>query len=225
MIVQRIPSTDRRLGRHVVHDERSRSFARTSVIDTTTWHTKSIRMYDPLPNPNQTIGNCTGCSKAMQFNAVGNRKIGRVLGMTNANSIYGLATTLDVWDGAWPPTDTGSSGLAAAKAAQKIGLGGTYRWLFQGADEVVQAVIDGDPVSVGTNWHEDMFTPNSAGRVTPTGPIAGGHQWTVRGYDVERDYVLGRCWWGTFRDFWISRVHLDDLLHADGDAHVQDAIL
>jgi hypothetical protein len=35
---------------------------------------------------------------------------------------------------------------------------------------------------------------------------------------------LGRCWWGPdFRDFWISRANLDQLLGEDGDAHWQAA--
>src|SRR5437764_15082615 len=117
MYAKKIPSLDPRLGRHVHHDERSRAFALTPPVDKSTWHTKSIRIYDPSPNPNQTLGDCTGCAKAMQMNAAGNRVSGVVLKLADADRIYSLATTLDAFPGSYPPDDTGSSGLAAAKAA------------------------------------------------------------------------------------------------------------
>lgn len=219
--VERIPFTDSRLGRHVFHDDRSRGFTRPGAVDRSTWRTKSIRIYDPIPNPNQEIGNCTGVAKCVQLNAAGNRKTGRVLNMQDAISIYSLATRLDPFDGTYPPTDSGSSGLAAAKAAQQLGLAGEYLWIFNGADGVVQAVMDGDVVNVGTRWDDQMFNPDPNGVVHPGGTVAGGHEWSVRGYDARRDLLLGRCWWGPFRDFWIARTDLQALLDDGGDANVQ----
>jgi hypothetical protein len=223
--VVRVEQHDHRLGRQIVHDPASRGFpfAPRRAIDRSLWRDRRLRIYDPLPNPNQDHGNCTGCSKANMFNTVGNRVAGRVLHMPMADKIYSLATTLDPWDGVWPPTDTGSSGLAASKAAQQLGLGGEYRWLFGGADEVVQAIMEGHPVSVGAYWYAPMFTnPYADGKpLTVSGDRAGGHQWTAHGYWKSRDYVLGRCWWGSYRDFWIRRVDLQRLLDEDGDAHVQ----
>jgi len=192
-----------------------------ATVDTSTWRTKSIRVYDPTPNPNQQIGDCTGCAKAIQFNAAGNRRTGQVLGMDTADRVYSLATMLDPWQGSYPPDDTGSSGLAAAKAAQQLGLGGEYRWIFNGADGVVQAVMDGHVVNVGTRWDQRMFDIVQ-GFVTPGGAVAGGHEWSVRGYDEPKDALMGRCWWGPdFRDFYIKREHLAELLADDGDALVQ----
>lgn len=209
------------LGRQLVHDERSRAFPMRAVVDHSTWHDKAIRIYDPLPNPNQEVGCCTGVAKCVQFNAVGNRTTGKVLNMTDALTVYSLATALDPWDGQWPPTDTGSSGLASAKAAQSMGCGGEYRWIFGGADEVVQNVIEGRAISVGTWWYSGMFHRTSRGFIAPTGEKVGGHQYVIRGYDKSEDAVLGRCWWGEFRDFWMHRAHLDMLLADDGDAHWQ----
>lgn len=216
-----IPSEDPRLGRNIVHDERSRAFPLLTPIDKSTWRDKAVRIYDPIPNPNQTIGNCTGCAKAMEFNAVGNRVAGRVLKMVNATAFYARATEIDPFPGTYPPEDTGSSGLAAAKAAVEQGYGGEYRWLFRGADEIVQAVMDGHVVNVGTWWYEGMMPHDYSRLVHPTGMKVGGHQWIVRGYDKSSDWVMGRCWWGTFRDFWITRSDLQNLMMDDGDAHIQ----
>jgi hypothetical protein len=212
---------DPRLGRHVVHDSRSRRFTLPSTIDQSTWRDKAIRLYDPLPNPNQEVGCCTGVAKCSQFNAVENRRTGVVLNMTNAEAVYSLASSIDIWDGQWPPTDTGSSGLASAKAAQQMGLGAAYYWEFRGALGIVEQIQAGRAMSVGTRWDWDMFNPDSSGRIHLGGGTAGGHQWIARGYWASRRWVLGRCWWGEFRDFWISVDHLQDLMDDWGDAHWQ----
>jgi hypothetical protein len=192
------------------------------AVDKSTWKTKTIRVYDPWPTPNQPIGCCTGVAKSSQFNAIGNRVKGEILNMDDAIKIYSTATTLDPWSGSYPPDDTGSSGLASAKAAIQHGLGAEYRWLFGGADEVVQAIMANEVISVGTWWYWDMFEEDSKGIVHPGGGLAGGHQWIVRGYNKPRDLIKGRCWWGhELRDFWISRTDLDALLKDDGDAHWQ----
>jgi hypothetical protein len=218
------------LGRNKVHDSRSLAFPMRASIDRSTWQSKAIRVYDPVPNPNQTVGCCTGVAKCVQLNAVGNRKAGRMLDMAEALQIYSRNTQIDPWPGSWPPDDTGSSGLASCKSAAELGLAGTtYEWLFGGADEVVQSVMMGRVISAGTWWHWDMFGP-SAGTygglpiVKPTGGEAGGHQYAIRGYDKTKDLVMGRCWWGGFRDFWISRENLDSLLRDGGDAHFQRSV-
>lgn len=221
MKVIHLEQKDPRLGRHVVHDPASRGFAYPAAVDRSTWVSKTIRIFDPSPNPNQSIGNCTMCAKAMQLNAAGNRVSGVTLNMDWAVKGYEWETAHDNFPGTYPPDDTGSSGLWSAKTAQHLGVGGAYTWLFGGADQVVQAVMAGDVVSVGTRWDQQMFHPDAAGIVHPGGTVAGGHQWAVHGYDHKRDLVRGRCWWGSFRDFWIARGDLAALLADNGDAHIQ----
>ncbi len=219
-----------RLGRQKVHDPKSRAFPVGIDIDRSTWRDKRVRLIDPRVNPRQCHGECTGCAKTMEFNAIRNRIKGQVLKMDTAHEIYSLATKIDPWAGSWPPDDTGSSGLAAAKAAQRLGLGGEYRHVFRGADEVVQLIQTGGPdgkgrvVNCGTWWFMDMFAANAEGIIEPTGSRVGGHMYIARGYEVERDLVLIRCWWGIYRDVWIRREHLNDLLMDGGDAHIQDRL-
>jgi hypothetical protein len=191
------------------------------AVDRSLWRDKAVRVYDPRANPDQCHGECTGCAKMMQFNAVGNRRTGVVLGMGDAHRNYSRNTEIDPWAGSWPPDDTGSSGLASCKSAQEHGLGGEYRWLFGGADEVVQSIMQGKVISVGTWWYESMFHPQPSGLITVHGDRAGGHQYAARAYDKGRDLVGLRCWWGSYRDVWIHRTALDDLLRDGGDAHWQ----
>jgi len=220
-----VPQLDRRLGRQCVHDPRSRGFAMPGKVDRSTWRTKSIRLYDPLPSPNQHVGCCTGADKAMNANAAGVRELGSSGRRDYADALdaYRWASRNDPWQGAWEPDDTGSSGLAACKAGQVLWGMGEYRWIFNGADGVVQAIVGGDTVGCGTWWTDGMFEQDARGRIEPTGQRVGGHQWRARGYDARTDEVIGRCWWGKFRDFRIRREHLNDLLMDDGDAHVQEA--
>lgn len=224
LFVRRIPSTDVRLGRHVVHDSASRGFASPRVVNASTWRSKIIRIWDPVPNPNQCHGECTFVAKCVQCNAAGNRKLGVILGMDTAHQGYSLATTLDPFQGSWTaPTweDTGSSGLGAAKAAQQLGIGGEYHWRFDGAMGVIQEVQDDKVVNVGTRWDNNMFTQDPRGRVRLGGGLAGGHEWSVIGFDAHTGEAIGLCWWGSFRKFRISLDDLAELLADDGDALVQ----
>lgn len=219
-----IQSTDHRLGRHIVHDSRSRGFAYSSTVDTSTWNTKRVRIYDPLPNENQCHGECTCCAQCMMFNAAGNRKKGVVLRMDTAHKLYQRATSIDPFQGSWTdPTwqDTGSSGLAAAQASQQLGFGGEYNFIFGGADETVQAIMEGHVVSVGTLWYEDMFYPDASHFIIPTGAVAGGHQYVARGYIEPDDAIELRCWWGSYRDVYIKRNLLNELIMDNGDQHIQ----
>lgn len=212
------------LGRQMVHDPRSKNFPARAAVDRSKWVTKLLRIYDPRKNPNQCHGECTAVAKCVEFNAAGNRRSGVVLDMDDAHQLYHLSTTFDPFKGTWPPADTGSSGLASAKAAQTLKLGGPYTHIFNGADGVVQMIQEGLVVSVGTWWYDGMFEPNAQGIIEPTGPQVGGHQYAARGYDVKQDLVTIRCWWGSFRDVRIKRAHLNELLLDYGDAHVQERL-
>jgi hypothetical protein len=219
--VELFEQKDHRLGRHKVHDPRSKRFPAALAVDKPNWASVHLRVYDPKRNPNQCHGECTGVAKCVQMNAKDNRVKGVVFGMDQAHSFYHLATTLDPWRGEWPPDDTGSSGLASAKAAQRLGIGDKYLHVFNGADGVVQQIQDGHVVSCGTKWYNDMFYPNAQGVIEPTGDLAGGHQYAARGYDAKTDMVVIRCWWGDYRDVSIKREHLNELLLDGGDAHIQ----
>ena len=219
---EKIQQQDPRLRRHIVHDSRSLAFPLEQVVDKSTWHTKSIRVYDPRPNPNQTVGNCTCCSKASQLNAVGNRRRGVVLDMKWAMNAYHVETGLDPFPGQYPGQDTGSNGLSSCKTAQLLGVGGPYRWIFNGADGIVQAIMSGLTPSVGTRWTEGMFNRDSDLVIRPTGADAGGHQYVYNRYDKARDLLGGLCWWGDdWRNFWIKRGAANELVMDKGDSHVQ----
>jgi hypothetical protein len=221
--VIRIEQQDERLGRHVVHDERSRGFA--FQAEAPPKRDITLRVYNPRPLPSQTIGCCTGVDQAVKCNTVGTRVKGVVLDMDDAVRIYSRATQIDPFPGTWPPVDSGSSGLAACKAAVEAGWISRYEWIFDGPPGILAALAAGHPVGVGSWWYSSQFSPDPAtGLVQVTGRKAGGHEWTVIGYRKKYDAFVGQCWWGQGFGkngrFLIRRNDLADLLSDDGDAHI-----
>jgi hypothetical protein len=219
-----LPRTDDRLGRHVEHDPQSRSYAVDYPRSTTVTRSFRHKIYGPSPTPRQTLGNCTGVDQCVRADARGNRVRGAVLNMDNAVAVYKRATQLDPFPGTYPPDDTGSSGLAAAKAAQEQGIIDRYEWVFGGVDQLLETLRD-HPVGVGTRWDNGMFNPEPGSYlVTPGGSVAGGHQWSIIGWAERYQAFEGFCWWGPDFGangmFRIRKQHLADLLADDGDAHI-----
>jgi papain like protease len=211
------------LGRRVEHDERSRAHPVLAPL-AYPLRTLAHRSYG-LPLDQIDLGSCTGNAAAGAINTVPCHYTGeRVLDEHDAVGLYSLATKLDEFAGTYPPNDTGSSGLAAAKAAQQLGYITQYRHAFTMAQAL--AALQLGPVITGTNWTDDMFTPTAQGFVHPTGQVAGGHEYLVRGYvAAKRPYILCMNSWGAgwgplggkfkmFVDEW------EQLLAADGDVTV-----
>src|SRR5581483_7719233 len=211
------------LGRRVEHDPRSRLFPFTATAPVKL-RTVAHRAYG-LPLDQGQLGSCTGNAAVGALNTVPvHHPKDRVLKEPDAVKLYSLATRLDSFEGEYPPDDTGSSGLAVAKAAKRLGLIGEYRHTFT-MNQTVAAVQLG-PVITGTFWYEAMFRPSDEGFVHPNGEMVGGHEFLVYGYVAARKpYVL--CWnswgkgWGPLGGRF--KVFVDDwqkLLSEDGDVTV-----
>ena len=158
-------------------------------------------------------------------NYPGPRTAGTRRWRTTAHRIYSRATNLDPFPGQWPPTDTGSSGTAAAQAAVELGEAERYDWYF-GLDHALDG-LQVHTLSVGTWWYEGLFEPDPTTKIArPTGRKVGGHQWVARAYDagaskltIGKQLVGGACWWGSYHLFWITVDDFADLLADDGDVH------
>jgi len=215
--VETIPSTDARLARHVEHDERSRNYpARTAPL-----RTVHHRHYGRVLDQGST-GSCTGNALVDCLMTTPLHKTGRVLTEGDAVKVYSLATQLDSIPGQYPPTDTGSSGLSACKAAVKLGLISGYRHAF-GLDDCLAALVL-SPVMIGINWYESMFTPDADGLLTVSGKVAGGHEVALVGLDVRKRLVtVQNSWgpsWGKHGRAYLSFDDLGRLLAEQGDVTV-----
>jgi hypothetical protein len=220
-----IPSTDPRLGRHVSHDDRSLRFA-APVLPRSALQAQQWTRRCPVLDQGR-IRSCTGNAAAVWVGTdntarEGNPDVDEALAL----DLYHWATVLDEFDGEHPPTDTGSSGLGAAKALKRAGYCISYLHAF--TLRALATVLQAGPALIGIPWHESMYDPHADGRipVNTASPIAGGHELIVDGYAPMNDPAQDRYWitnswgesWGQDGRAYLTGVDLALLLADDGDA-------
>jgi hypothetical protein len=127
-----------------------------------------------------------------------------------AKQLYSDATQVDNIPGAYPPQDTGSSGLAVAKVLKTRGLISGYKHCF--SPEAVYTALQDGPVMLGVSWMTGFDTPTADGQMVYKGTSRGGHELCADEIDVENKRiwvtnswgkswsVQGRAWW-SFDDF------------------------
>lgn len=217
-VVQRLDETagEHRLGRHVQHDPASWDYPalRASTVETVA-HKRHCAPFDQ-----GDLGSCTGNAMAGLLMTEPFWHRGRTLGEKAAVSLYEYATRHDNIRGVYPPHDTGSTGLAVAKAAKAAGYVRDYRHAF-GLQHALEALTVA-PVIVGVPWYEGFDRPSSAGGfVHIAGDVRGGHEFELVGVDAEARTVRACNSWGTqYGDngyFTFSWSDFDQLLHEQGD--------
>lgn len=116
--------------------------------------------------------------------------------------------------------DEGATTLAAMEVGKRLGWYGEYRWAYEMTDALA-ALCYVTPLAFGTNWYESMWDRDSEGiaRIRNNSPIAGGHFYTVRGYDPKRDLYVHPSTWGD-GDYLIPGDDMRRLLAEDGECVV-----
>ncbi|MFG3200378.1 C1 family peptidase [Streptomyces sp. NPDC048208] len=240
MFVHRYDPVDTRLGRHVRHDPRSLAYAApvlpAAAIQSVLWQRRT-----PILNQGN-LGSCTGNALAgvLGTDSAGRTATGTVtvtadpygvfaagtyaLDEAFAVKAYSLNTRLDSFAGTYPPTDAGSSGLAAGASGKALGLLTGYSHAF--SLDALKSALQTGPVMWGTLWLNSMYQTDVNGFlvVDKTSPSAGGHELVISGYDVAEDAFTVQNSWGTS---WgvngLARVHGADmtwLLAQHGDVTV-----
>lgn len=222
---QRIPARDRRLGRHVNHDARSRAYpfrvAERRIL-------RSVQHERHVPVFNQgNLGSCvpntgngvrgTGCfyatlkvSTKYPLSTIGNL------------DLYRAVTRADPFRGEWEPDDTGSDGTTLGKVLTDSGDIAGFETAF-GLDAALQALMD-KPLCIGTYWYRNMFDPSPEGVVSIGGPIDGGHEYVWDGLDEPRGLAWFTNSWGTEWSvqgrFCMELETVETLLNQQGDVTV-----
>lgn len=216
-----IPVEGKRLGRHIVHDQRSHDYEaeRASRI-VSVIH----RNYGPLLNQGD-VGSCTGESLTEAGNMAPNadgRKPPRT--QDDAYRVYHEETILE--GQAWPPNDPGGSGLEVCKAGKKLGWVKSYRHAF-GIQHALEALVK-RPVMFGVNWYDSFDKPDpETGIITikPGAKVRGGHEICADEIDAHRELIGFIQSWGNWGlhgtgKFYIPFKDVDQLLQEQGDATV-----
>lgn len=222
-----------RLGRHVRHDPRSLAYRYPARSLGTL---KSVRHHRYVPVLDQ--GDIWACTGFAALGAVGTAQLFEALAKNTlqpsatdaaedaqrAYGLYSAATKVDEFDGEWPPDDTGSSGLAVAKAAKTLGLISGYRHAT--SLEAALAALADQPVIAGINWYSsfDQAGINGLISIEDDAVVRGGHEICLDELDVERKQIGFTNSWGTgWGDGGRGYLRWDDfgrLLSEDGDVTV-----
>lgn len=180
------------LGRIVEHDPRSRRYPYTAARTATYGPVK----YDLIHLDQGQLGSCVGNSTVEVLSAP-------MYGMTVpldegvAVDVYSAATAVDEFPGQYKPTDTGTSGLAAAKVTKTRGWTSGYQHAFTVTDAL--AALQHYPVMTGIPWLSCFDQPDQDGHITimPGATVRGGHELSVDEYDPNRGVVWFHNHWGT----------------------------
>lgn len=197
-----------RLGRHVEHDPRSRQYD-VEAVSRETVHPVLWKRYSKILNQGD-IGSCTGNAMAGWLGCaphVGDSGSATEFDEHFAVKLYASATFLDRIPGEYPPDDTGSTGLAVAKAARGMGLIRSYSHAFT-VNGLLLALQHG-PVIVGVSWFDSFDKPDSGGyvEISPNAQVRGGHEFLIRGWDGQ--YLLADNSWGDWGDHGSFHFSLD----------------
>lgn len=189
-----------RLGRHVEHDERSRGFGSVRYagpLESVAWerHGKILDQED--------VGMCTGAALIGLLMTEPNhsrlKELGRRLSYDewDALDVYKHASYIDTIPGSYPKDDTGSTGVAAAKAGKMLGLVDEYRHAF-GRRELLEALQRG-PVMIGIDWYDSFDTPQGDDArlvIRHDAEVRGGHEVVIDAVDLDGFLFGGRNSWG-----------------------------
>lgn len=216
----------KRLGRHIEHDPRSRDYAYEVSAEGTLIAVEHKR-HGGILDQGQ-IGSCTGNAAAGAHNTEPIYHSGQThtLTETGAKDLYELATILDGFPGHYPDQDTGSSGLAVAKAMRQEGMIKSYQHAFD--MDAALAALQAGPVITGISWYEGFDDPDINGLVEISGQVRGGHEIVARGYvpatnPDEALILLDNSWgtsWGVSGRFYWSVGTWKQLLADGGDVTI-----
>jgi len=222
----RMPTTDKRLGRNVKHDERSIGYAFRSphtIVQSVRWQ-PAARVFDQ-----GSVGSCTGNAGLTAISCApyasdipGGPEKARLFVEADAVALYAEATRLDDYQGDYPPEDTGCDGLSIGKALTGRGWISGYQHVLSGVAGVALALQDG-PAIAGINWYSTFYDPTPAGvvEIGRTASVVGGHEIALIGYDSENDlFEFRNSWgteWGQKGNAFIAGSTLDRLLGESGD--------
>ncbi len=208
----------RRLGRHIVHDPRSRDYPADAAPAIKSVTHKAVG----LPLNQGEIGSCTANALCGALNSAPDFKGGVHRNEHDAITLYELETRLEGQP--YPPNDPGGSGLEVCKAAKQLAWISAYKHAF-GIEHALGALVL-RPVITGISWFTSFDSPAPTGLVAIAqgATIRGGHEVVADQIDAENKLVwFWNSWgksYGVEGRFCMSFDTWDQLLQQQGDVTV-----
>jgi hypothetical protein len=187
---ERRPVHGQRLGRHVLHDPRSKHHRANEAVRVRSVQHDAVG----LPLNQGKLGSCTANALCGALDSEPFNKGGRRFRQREAVRLYEMETALE--GKPHPPHDPGGSGLMVCKAAKKLGWITGYTHAF-GLDHALRALTL-RPVITGVNWYESFYEPDANGlvKIHPHAKVEGGHEFLADGIDVHNQLVWFWNSWG-----------------------------
>ncbi len=181
----------KRLGRHIHHDPRSRAYPAERAPQVTSVRHPAAGL--PLDQKVHTC--CTAHALCAALDSQPNFTGGSPLTESTAIRVYERAASLE---GTVESSgiETGSSGLMACKAAQRLGLIDSYQHAF-GIEHALGALTL-RPVMTGINWYTSFDNPDETGlvKISKGATIRGGHEVLADEIDANLELVWFWNSWG-----------------------------
>jgi hypothetical protein len=222
------------LGRHVLHDDRSRAFDADVLVrgivrrQATVIHPRVIPPWDQGETGSCTAHAALGLMMSEPYFSwqAGLNRTSKLYSEDDVLRFYGRETELDDRQipGSYPAEDTGSTGLWSMKTLRDWKLITQYRHAF--SFDTLARLLQVTPVSLGLPWFESMFRVDEdyVVDVRPETGLAGGHQIVGQGIDFERQAIrICNSWgenWAEQGFAWIGFGDMRTLLGLHGDVSV-----
>lgn len=209
----------RRLGRHVLHDPRSRDYPATAApaVVSVTHAARGL----PLNQGN--VGSCTANALCGALDSSPDDASGKIYSEKDAVTLYEKETTLE--GEPYPAHDPGGTGLMVCKAAADLGWIASYTHAF-GVEQALLALVQ-RPVITGVDWFTSFDSPDPTTglvEIAPGATVRGGHEIVADGIDATNQLVyLWNSWgstWGVGGRFCWSFHTWEQLLASQGDVTV-----
>jgi hypothetical protein len=184
----------KRLGRHIVHDPRSRDFVAEqapSLVSVT-------HAAHGLPLDQGNLGSCTAEAGTGALDS-DPYFLGQVRDQSFALDLYHRETELNPQFGVYPPADPGGCGLWVAQAMKNLGLISGYAHAF-GIQQALLAVVV-RPCIFGVNWYssfDDVDVATGLVSIDKGASIRGGHEILADGIDATHKLVWFWNSWGSW---------------------------
>lgn len=207
-----------RLGRHVLHDERSRDYLASRKPLRSVKHAAH-----GLPLNQGEVGSCTAEALCGALDSEPDLGTQTPLTQQDAIKVYELETRLE--GKPYPPNDPGGTGLMVCKAAKEMSLISSYQHAF-GLQHALEALVV-RPVITGIQWYTSFDSPardTGLVAIAPGATVRGGHEIVADEIDVANELVwFWNSWgveWGMQGRFCMSFATWGQLLEEQGDVTV-----